>query len=240
MSAAGRVSHAAGRRIALGTRRGRLRPTTTRRRRLVRHRRPLDGTHGRQAESGHDNPEILGENDLKVADVQNLGSPVMRKAHGLLGHLVQEIVGELQDLLLGVGFDPVIGVDRFDQIGDAWADQGCHVRTPSRLGRGRLLGAAPAAAAGTHGGRGQREAGLRVGGFHGLCGGTVRARGGCLSGLGTSSIGSGRRRLASSPLDRLFPSLLFGGQRLLFGRCGSWNFVLRFGLVLLLQLLLLL
>lgn len=212
MPAAGSVSHADRRRIALGTRRGRLRPATTprRRRRLARHRGPLDGTHGRQAEPGHDNAEILGENDLKVPDVQDLRSPVMREAHGLFGHLVQEIVGELQDLLFGVGFDPVIGVDRFHQIGDAWADQGRHVGTASRLGRGRLLGAAPAAAAGPHGGSGQRKACLRIGGLHGLCGGTVRGHGGCFSGLGTSSIGSGRRRLASFPLDRLFPPLLFG------------------------------
>lgn len=188
--------------VALGRRR--LGPTRCRG--LGSYRGTLEGSDGRHAKSRNHDSKVLGQDDLQISNVEGLGPSVLGQPNGLFGHLVQEIVRELQYLLFGVGLDAVIGIDRFDQIRNARADKGCNMGSCSRLGGG-LLGNVSTGCTTTRGGS-QRETSLGSGGFRRL---RVLAipRATRFRRFGSPSIGSDRSRFTDSSLNGLL-SALFG------------------------------
>ena len=193
-------------RAALGGRRLRGRAAATPRRRLAgAGHGPPDGPDVRSAEARDDDPEVLGQDQLQVTDIQGLRAPVLGQPDGLLRDPVQKVVRQLQDLFLGVGLDPVVRVDRFHKVGDPRADEGRNVGAPApRLGGGGLLGGtAGPASRGASGGR-QGQPSLRECRFCRPGVRSVRGRLGDCGGLRPPTVGGGGRGvLATPPMDGL-------------------------------------
>jgi hypothetical protein len=80
-----------------------------------------------QAQSRNRNAPMLGQDQLNVLDVQNAGSSMVGNLHGLLRDLFQKVVGDLQDLLLGLFVNRIRRIDLRQEILNALTHQGCRM-----------------------------------------------------------------------------------------------------------------
>jgi hypothetical protein len=71
---------------------------------------------------------MLGQDQLDILDVHNAGSSMGGQLHGLLRDLFQKVVGDLQDLLLGLFVNRIRRIDFSQDILNAFTDQGCRMR----------------------------------------------------------------------------------------------------------------